>query len=162
MQYDSQGFTKATVVMLEGAGHGPQYYNDNTVRGVFADFLAHTGESVSEWESLKACKQETNGIYTCPTDGPDTCKTVDGKYQVNPDATCKVGAMPFADVVDTASIKKSMAGLEGWTWQSSPQSCMLMGAFLLVAALSALAFQSSRRVQLPQGTELLEAISQEE
>lgn len=85
-QYDAQKFDTATVVEFEDAGHGPQYYNDNLWRSVVSDFLNKLGVNPRKWESLQGCT-ETGGVYSCPQETPDTCKTVNGTYQVNPEAT---------------------------------------------------------------------------
>jgi len=72
--YKEQGFTKATVVEFEGAGHGPQYWDDNTWRSAIADFISHKGEKAASWASLKKC-EEIEGVFTCPGLDPDlqTC-----------------------------------------------------------------------------------------
>jgi len=84
--YDQQKFDLATVVTFEDSYHGPQYYNDNTWRNVIGDFIAKAGDKAADWPSLKACT-ETDRVWDCPKDGPTTCKTINGKYQVNPEAT---------------------------------------------------------------------------
>merc|ERR1712038_127549 len=71
-KYDAQSFTTATVVEFEGAGHGPSYWNDNTMRSIFADFMTNAGESSSSWKSLEGCK-EADGVYTCPIGDASPC-----------------------------------------------------------------------------------------
>merc|ERR1719367_2119682 len=85
-QYDMQKFKLATVVVQEDAYHEAQYCDDNTWRSVIADFLKNAGANADTWESLKACSI-ADGVYTCPRDGPTTCTTIDGKYQVNPSSS---------------------------------------------------------------------------
>jgi len=84
--YQKQRFEKSTVVVHENTEHGPEYSNDNVWRSVIADFLSHAGSEASTWKSLRTCTLQ-KGVYTCPRDGPRTCLTIDGKYQLNPKAT---------------------------------------------------------------------------
>lgn len=82
--FDDQGFTQATVVVFEDAGHGPMYYNGNKVRAVVADFVSKRPLA----GALATCRRE-DGVYSCPP-VPDTCTTIDGEYQLNPDSPCEV------------------------------------------------------------------------
>lgn len=63
--YDNHGFTKATVVEFKGAGHGPQYWDDNLWRSAIADFISHKGDDAAKWESLAKC-EENDGAWVCP------------------------------------------------------------------------------------------------
>merc|ERR1712242_325655 len=91
-KYDAQKFENSVVVEFEGAGHGPSYWNDNTMRSIFADFLKRAGRMTKrrkgrslggkkgkggkgkrrrnkrfarKWKSLKGCKK-VDGVYNCP------------------------------------------------------------------------------------------------
>jgi len=82
--FNDQGFTQATVIVSEGAWHGPNYYDNNLVRAAIADFVSKNTPGSSG--SLDACTL-SGGVYSCPREGPSTCKTIDDVYQVNPNAS---------------------------------------------------------------------------
>jgi len=82
-KYNSQSFTKATVVEFDGAEHGPSYWNDNTMRSIFADFMVNKGEAASNWASLANCA-EANGVFTCDIGENSPCQP---GWALNPNAT---------------------------------------------------------------------------
>lgn len=82
--YDAYGFTQTTVVEIKDAGHGPMYWNDNVMRGIFADFVTAPTRDSAEWGSLNVstCAEE-DGVWRCEPESPFTC-TED--YTVDPNA----------------------------------------------------------------------------
>jgi len=95
--YEAQAFTKATVVKFEGAGHGPQYWDDDTWRGAIADFIANEGDNADQWPTLldgdkPRCKKDDDGAYSCPAKPAEetTCCVAKGHgcpkgWAMNPD-----------------------------------------------------------------------------
>merc|ERR1711920_920414 len=62
--YDAAGFTTSTVVEGIGAGHGVLYWDENIMRGVFADFMNTPTTDASTWNSVSGCSLE-GGVYRC-------------------------------------------------------------------------------------------------
>jgi len=81
--YNAQKFETATVVEFDGAGHGPSYWNDNTMRSIFADFMMNAGKDSKNWPSLAKCT-EASGVYTCPNGEVSPCQP---GWTLNEDAT---------------------------------------------------------------------------
>lgn len=81
-EYDSYGFTNATVVMVRGAGHGVLYWNSNLLRSVLADFVnVHKGKPSQESLNDFECTIGESLIYSCASSDPKTCTA---NYTVDP------------------------------------------------------------------------------
>jgi hypothetical protein len=135
--YDEQSFTDATVVVLTSAEHGPTYINDNTVRSVYGDFLGHGGKTPSVWPSLTSCTEKT-GVWSCPKDGPSTCKD----WKVNPEATFDLASDPLPDpTASDVESKFQILDLKGSSASLIPALALLVACGV---ALHAMALASQR------------------
>jgi len=141
-KYDAQSFTTATVVEFEGAGHGPSYWNDNTMRSIFADFMTNAGESSSSWKSLEGCK-EADGVYTCPIGDASPCMP---GWALNADATwtpSSVYTCPADDEADDedgdedGAVRLFQDSMVGGAWQNKTTPIFLTSMAMMVALLVA-------------------------
>merc|ERR1712060_500470 len=96
-EYDNYGFAKSTVVEVKEAGHGISYWDDNLMRGVFADFLNDPTKDNSQWASLAVdrCKLE-NGVYRCDQEEKQPCDTDTWTQTVPPTPFDTKGTPPDA------------------------------------------------------------------
>lgn len=96
--YEARGFSDATVVVFTDAGHGPLYWNDNTMRSIMADFVA----GVKPTALQSSVCTEDQGIYRCGSDGPLTC--TGSKYKLNENATYNFTGTEEACSMQLASV----------------------------------------------------------
>jgi len=135
-KYNAQSFTTATVVEFEGAGHGPSYWNDNTMRSIFADFMTNKGDESSSWKSLEGCTAAA-GVYTCPMGDASPCMP---GWELNANATWTPSsvytALPADGSKDSRLFDGSISSI-GRGGGSSVLACFFGGA--LVAAVGLVA-----------------------
>jgi len=174
-KYDAQKFKRAVVVEFEGAGHGPSYWNDNTMRGIFADFMKRAGRMKRgrgrgkgrslggkkgkgrrgrrfdrKWKSLKGCKK-ADGVYTCPIGDVSPCMP---HYAVNADATWEPAA-EYTCPADDGKVKLFQASEEIGSWRTSPPIFVASMAAMVVLLVASAVGLRHRKVQTEEQDEEL-------
>jgi len=123
------------VVEFEGAGHGPSYWNDNSMRSIFADFMTNAGEESSSWKSLEGCK-EADGVYTCPIGDASPCMP---GWELNADATWTPSSTYTCPADEEARLRLFQASKVIGSWRTSPPifvaSMAAMVALLVASAV---------------------------
>jgi len=176
-KYDAQKFKRAVVVEFEGAGHGPSYWNDNTMRGIFADFMKRAGKRTRrgkgrslngkkskrgrgrggkrfdrKWKSLKGCKK-VDGVFSCPIGDASPCMP---GWKLNADASWEPASEYTCEAAGDDKVKLFQASEEIGSWQTSPPIFVASIAVMVALLVASAVGLRRRKVQkVEQDEELL-------